>query len=84
MCGRAIYKLTWEEIVALYRLTLGTASHNFQRTGRQTDLGADALGPRIVNGRTWKPTSRAMIITEPIKFIAEVHDRMTVLLAEKG
>ena len=23
MCGRATYKLTWEEIVALYRLTLG-------------------------------------------------------------
>jgi hypothetical protein len=23
MCGRATYKLTWEEIAALYRLTLG-------------------------------------------------------------
>jgi hypothetical protein len=22
MCGRSTYKLTWEEIVALYRLTL--------------------------------------------------------------
>src|ERR1700676_3340547 len=30
MCGRATYKLTWEEIVALYRLTLETAPHNFQ------------------------------------------------------
>jgi putative SOS response-associated peptidase YedK len=30
MCGRFTYKLTWEEIVALYRLTLGTAPHNFQ------------------------------------------------------
>jgi putative SOS response-associated peptidase YedK len=31
MCGRATYKLTWEEIVALYRLTLGQpAPHNFQ------------------------------------------------------
>jgi putative SOS response-associated peptidase YedK len=30
MCGRATYKLTWEEIVALYRLTLGPAPHNFQ------------------------------------------------------
>jgi len=30
MCGRATYKLTWEEIVALYRLTLDTAPHNFR------------------------------------------------------
>jgi putative SOS response-associated peptidase YedK len=30
MCGRATYKLTWEEIVALYRLTLGPAPHNFR------------------------------------------------------
>jgi putative SOS response-associated peptidase YedK len=31
MCGRATYKLTWEEIVALYRLTLDLpAPHNFQ------------------------------------------------------
>jgi putative SOS response-associated peptidase YedK len=31
MCGRATYKLTWDEIVALYRLTLGLpAPHNFR------------------------------------------------------
>jgi putative SOS response-associated peptidase YedK len=31
MCGRATYKLTWEEIVALYQLTLGfPAPHNFR------------------------------------------------------
>src|SRR4029077_1941175 len=30
MCGRSTYKLTWDEIVALYRLTLGIAPHNFQ------------------------------------------------------
>ena len=30
MCGRFTYKLTWEQIVALYRLTLGPAPHNFQ------------------------------------------------------
>jgi putative SOS response-associated peptidase YedK len=30
MCGRTTYKLTWEEIIALYRLTLGPAPHNFQ------------------------------------------------------
>jgi putative SOS response-associated peptidase YedK len=28
MCGRATYKLTWEEIVALYRLTLGQMAVN--------------------------------------------------------
>jgi hypothetical protein len=27
-CGRATYKLTWEEIVALYRLTLGQPALN--------------------------------------------------------
>ena len=30
MCGRSTYRLTWEEIVALYQLTLGPAPHNFQ------------------------------------------------------
>ena len=30
MCGRSTYKLTWEQIVALYRLTLGPAPHNFE------------------------------------------------------
>jgi hypothetical protein len=28
MCGRATYKLTWEEIVALYRLTPGQPAIN--------------------------------------------------------
>jgi putative SOS response-associated peptidase YedK len=30
MCGRSTYKLTWEEIVTLYRLTMGPAPHNFR------------------------------------------------------
>jgi len=30
MCGRSTYKLTWEEIVALYRLPMGPPPHNFQ------------------------------------------------------
>src|SRR5258708_16505255 len=30
MCERATYKLTWEEIVALYRLTLGQPAVNTQ------------------------------------------------------
>jgi putative SOS response-associated peptidase YedK len=28
MCGRSTYKLTWEEIVALYRLTLDQPAVN--------------------------------------------------------
>jgi hypothetical protein len=28
MCGRTTYKLTWEEIVALYRLTFGQPAVN--------------------------------------------------------
>jgi putative SOS response-associated peptidase YedK len=30
MCGRFTYKLTWEEIVRLYRLTLDTPARNIQ------------------------------------------------------
>jgi hypothetical protein len=30
MCGRATYKLTWEEIVALYRLTFGQPALNIR------------------------------------------------------
>jgi putative SOS response-associated peptidase YedK len=30
MCGRSTYKLTWEEIVALYRLTAGAPPHNMR------------------------------------------------------
>jgi putative SOS response-associated peptidase YedK len=30
MCGRATYKLTWEEIVRLYRLTLDQPARNTQ------------------------------------------------------
>jgi putative SOS response-associated peptidase YedK len=30
MCGRSTYKLTWEEIVRLYKLTLDVAPHNFR------------------------------------------------------
>jgi len=30
MCGRSTYKLTWEEILALCRLTLGPPPHNFR------------------------------------------------------
>jgi putative SOS response-associated peptidase YedK len=30
MCGRSTYKLTWEEIVALYRLTLDQPPRNTQ------------------------------------------------------
>jgi putative SOS response-associated peptidase YedK len=30
MCGRATYKLTWEGIVALYRLTMNAPPHNMR------------------------------------------------------
>lgn len=30
MCGRSTYKLTWDEIIALYRLTADQPPHNFQ------------------------------------------------------
>jgi len=30
MCGRSTYQLTWEQIVRLYRLTMGPAPHNFR------------------------------------------------------
>jgi hypothetical protein len=62
MCGRATYKLTWEEIVALYRLTLGQPAVNTRalqrmpnrdhrhdtRPGRQAPARADALGANSV------------------------------------
>ena len=176
MCGRATYKLTWEEIVALYRLTLGPAPHNFQpRFNVCPTTTIDAIvsteGTRTLERMRWglvpgwwpkplkelklatfnaraetvdeKPMFRsafkrkrclipvsgyyewqdtpggkqpwyftaqdgspaltiaglwdewtdketlkplkscAMIITEPNKFVAEVHDRMPVLLTEK-
>ena len=176
MCGRATYKLTWEEIVALYRLTLGTAPHNFQPQFNvcpttKIDVVIERDGKRSVERMRWglipswwskplkelklatfnalaetvatKPMFRSafkrnrclipvsgyyewqdtpdgkqpwyftardgspaltiaglwdkwqdkdsdkplisctMVITEPNKFVAEVHDRMPVLLAEK-
>jgi putative SOS response-associated peptidase YedK len=176
MCGRATYKLTWEEIVALYRLTLGQPAVNtrarFNVCPTTTiDTIVDQDGKRRLERMRWglipswwskplkemklatfnaraetvatKPMFRSafkrnrclipvsgyyewqdtpsgkqpwyftardgspaltiaglwdewqdkdsdkplksctMIITEPNKFVAEVHDRMPVLLAEK-
>ena len=49
MCGRSTYKLTWEEIVALYRLTLDQPAVNTRArynvcptTSIDTIVGADA------------------------------------------
>jgi hypothetical protein len=38
MCGRATYKLTWEEIVALYRLTLGQPAVNTRAQTRPAGM----------------------------------------------
>ena len=58
MCGRATYKLTWEEIVALYRLTLGTAPHNFQPRFNvcpttKIDAVIEQDGKRILERMRW-------------------------------
>jgi hypothetical protein len=39
MCARATYKLTWEEIVALYRLTLGQPAVQTPLIGLQCAAG---------------------------------------------
>jgi hypothetical protein len=57
MCGRTTYKLTWEEIVTLYRLTLGQpAVNSHARPGWRCDaqtFAAEKSGgcapPRIPN-----------------------------------
>jgi putative SOS response-associated peptidase YedK len=59
MCGRATYKLPWEQIVALYRLTLGLpAPHNFRprfnvcpTTTIDTIVSND--GPRVLERMRW-------------------------------
>ena len=63
MCGRSTYKLTWEEIVRLYRTYFGTAAgeyagalqrlpHNdnryYRRTERRASAHARAMGSRSV------------------------------------
>jgi putative SOS response-associated peptidase YedK len=58
MCGRATYKLTWEEVVALYRLTLGTAPHNFQPRFKvyptaKIDAVIERDGKRILERMRW-------------------------------
>jgi hypothetical protein len=47
MCGQFTYKHTWEEIVALYRLTLDAPPHNLRP---RYNARADALelSPKLV------------------------------------
>jgi putative SOS response-associated peptidase YedK len=146
MCGRYTYKLTWEEIVRLYRLTRGQPAQNTRARYNvcpttTIDIIVEKAGERRLEQMRWglvpawwskplkdlkratfndraetvteKPFFReafkrnrclipvsgyyewqdkasgdvlkscTMIITEPNEFVAQVHDRMPVLLAEK-
>jgi hypothetical protein len=42
MCGRFTVKMTWAEIVALYRLTLDRPPHNLQPTVVYSEVREDA------------------------------------------
>jgi hypothetical protein len=60
MCGRSTYKLTWEEIVRLYRLTLGPAAMNTRArynvcptTIIDTIIGHDASASSSRCGGAW-------------------------------
>jgi putative SOS response-associated peptidase YedK len=62
MCGRATYKLTWEEIVRLYQLTLDQPARNTQ--ARYNVCPAATIDTIVAR-------------------LAEIHDRMPVLLTEQ-
>ncbi len=81
MCGRFTTRITWAEIVALYRLKEAVLPH------RPRWL-ANPHGRRIWS--SWKNRetgqqllSCTMLITEPNEFVSQVHYRMPVLLTEK-
>jgi putative SOS response-associated peptidase YedK len=100
MCGRFTVKMTWAEIVAMYRLT-DRPPHNLQP--RYNVCSTDPIGVITEqDGKrdfvrfaglwdTWKDRatgetlkSCTMIITEPSDFVAEIHDRMPVILEREN
>jgi putative SOS response-associated peptidase YedK len=105
MCGRFIYKLTWAEIVKLYRLMLDQPTRNSQQRYNicpttTIDTVVSSEGKRALVPMRWglipywwnKPLkemrlanllSCTIVITEPNKFVAEVHNRMPVILEAK-
>jgi putative SOS response-associated peptidase YedK len=105
MCGRSTYKLTWEEIVALYRLTLDQPARNTQArynvcptTTIDTIVGADGkrqLVPMrwgLVPSRWSKPlkelklatfNARAETVTEK-PFFREAFKRARCLIPVSG
>jgi hypothetical protein len=54
MCARSTYKLTWEEIVRLYRLTLDQPARNLGDVGRDP--------PRFVFGEYLRRRSSGFIL----------------------
>jgi putative SOS response-associated peptidase YedK len=58
MCGRYTYKLTWEEIVRLYRLTLDTPARNIQPRYNvcpttDVDVAVSTEGKRAIVPMRW-------------------------------
>jgi hypothetical protein len=55
MCGCSAYELTWEEIVALYRLTLGPGGTVAERQGDDQIGESDGRCRGWINGTVMRP-----------------------------
>jgi putative SOS response-associated peptidase YedK len=93
MCGRFTRKYTWHDLMALYRLTSPASNLEERFNVCPTDV-VDTVVPRVLTiaGLRDRWTNRetgetlqscSMVITEPNKFVGELHDRMPVILEPK-